>query len=163
MPIIRLMKTYITKMEELHLSQVLEIERLSFSTPWTRSMFFNELHNPYSFQYLMVMPNLNQVDKVLCYIIFRILQEDVHILNIATHPEFRKNGLALSLMLFTLDFTYNYGCIDHFLEVRKSNIPAINLYRKVGFTTLTIKKRYYSDNGEDAIIMHLFMGGRIKN
>ncbi|OGP52550.1 MAG: ribosomal-protein-alanine N-acetyltransferase [Deltaproteobacteria bacterium RBG_13_52_11] len=140
-----------------HLEQVMEIERASFPTPWTTSMFLYELTSPLSFHFV-ASKRENRSDIVLCYIIFWMFRGEVHILNLATHSAFRKLGIAHSLLLFTLDFCYRRGGILYLLEVRKGNRTAINLYQKVGFASWGFRKKYYADTGEDAIIMGLFYG-----
>jgi ribosomal-protein-alanine N-acetyltransferase len=89
-----------------------------------------------------------------------MLLEEVHILNLATHAAYRRLGIAHSLLLFSLDFTYKKGSIVYFLEVRRSNQAAIDLYRKVGFASWRVRRNYYADTGEDALIMRLFYGDR---
>ena len=74
---------------------------------------------------------------------------------------FRKQGIAHALLLFALDFAYNKGGVMYFLEVRRGNQAALNLYRKVGFAAWRVRRNYYADTGEDALIMRLFYGDRI--
>ncbi len=150
----------IREMEKDHLDQVMEIEKMSFPTPWTKSMFLDELSSPLSFHFV-ASKRENQGDLVLCYIIFWMFLGEVHILNLATHPAFRELGIARSLLLFTLDFSYQRGGILYLLEARKGNQAALNLYQKVGFSSWGVRKKYYSDTGEDAIIMGFFYGDRI--
>jgi ribosomal-protein-alanine N-acetyltransferase len=142
-----------------HLEQVLEIERASFPTPWTKGMFLKEFNSPLSFHFVATKP-APQGDLVVCYVIFWMLMEEVHILNLATHPTFRRLGIAHSLLLFSLDFAYRRGGKVYLLEVRRGNQAALNLYQKVGFTALRVRRKYYADTGEDAFIMRLFYGDR---
>ncbi len=149
----------IKEMSRDHLEQIMEIERKSFPTPWTRSMFIYELTSPISFNFVATMPE-GRSELVLGYIVFWMVRGEVHILNLATHPSFRRLGIARSLLLFCLDFSYQKGGVLYQLEVRKGNRAALNLYKKVGFAPWEIRKRYYADTGEDAIIMRLFFGDR---
>jgi ribosomal-protein-alanine N-acetyltransferase len=149
----------IREMDKDHLEQVMEIERASFPTPWTENMFLYELTSPLSFHFVASKWEKGS-DMVLCYIVFWMFRGEVHILNLATHSAFRKLGIAHSLLLFTLDFSYRRGGILYLLEVRKGNQAAINLYQKVGFASWGVRKKYYADTGEDAIIMGLFYGDR---
>ena len=149
----------INEMRRNHLEQVLEIERASFLTPWTKSMFLDQFSSPFSFHFVATKPE-TKGDLVLCYIILRVLFEKVHILNLATHPACRRLGIAHSLLLFSLDFASKRRVILCLLEVRKENQAAFNLYQKVGFTTWRVWKNYYADTGEDALIMRLFCGDR---
>jgi ribosomal-protein-alanine N-acetyltransferase len=146
-------------MRQDHLTQIMEIERASFPTPWTKSMFLQEVTSPHSFLFVATTSK-TRGDVVLCYIIFWMLMEEVHILNVATHPAYRRLGIAHSLLLFSLDFAYRRGGILYFLEVRRGNQAALNLYQKVGFATWRVRKKYYADTREDALIMRLFYGDR---
>ena len=146
-------------MRKDHIEQVMEIEKASFPMPWTKSMFLYEITSPLSFHFVATKPE-TKGDQVLCYIIFWMLMEEVHILNLATHPAFRGRGIAHSLLLFSLDFAYKRGGILYLLEVRKGNEAALNLYYKVGFAAWRVRRKYYADTGEDALIMRLFYGDR---
>jgi ribosomal-protein-alanine N-acetyltransferase len=142
-----------------HLAQVMEIERASFPTPWTEKMFLDELASPLSFHFMASQPEKRR-DFILCYIIFWMFKEEVHILNLATRPAFRRLGIAHSLLLFALDFSYQRGGILYLLEARERNQAALRLYQKVGFSPCGVRKKYYVDTGEDAILMGLFYGDR---
>lgn len=146
-------------MRKDHLEQIMEIERKSFPTPWTRNMFLYELSSPISFNFVATIP-AEEGELVVGYIIFWMVKGEVHILNLATHTSFRRLGIAHALLLFSLDFSYRKGGIVYHLEVRKGNRAALNLYKKAGFVSWGIRKRYYADTGEDAIIMRLFYGDR---
>lgn len=150
----------IGEMDQNHLEQVMEIEQASFPTPWTEKMFLEELTSPLSFHFIASQQEKRH-DLVLSYIIFWMLKEEVHILNLATHPAFRRLGIAHSLLLFALDFSYRRGGILYLLEAREKNQAALHLYQKAGFVSCGIRKRYYTDTGEDAILMGLFYGDRI--
>jgi ribosomal-protein-alanine N-acetyltransferase len=156
----------IQEMGKNHLEQIMEIERISFPTPWTEKMFHEELASPLSFHFIAsrreghLTKGSPPADFVLSYIIFWMFREEVHILNLATHPDFRRLGIAHSLLLFTMDFSYKKGGISYLLEVREGNRSALNLYRKLGFSSCGVRKKYYADTGEDAILMGLFYGDR---
>jgi ribosomal-protein-alanine N-acetyltransferase len=149
----------IHEMDQSHLKQVMEIERISFPTPWTEKMFLEELASPLSFHFVASRREGHR-DLVMSYIIFWMFREEVHILNLATHPAFRRLGVAHSLLLFIIDFSYNRGGIVYLLEVREKNQPALNLYQKLGFSSSGIRKKYYVDTGENAVLMGLFYGDR---
>jgi len=151
----------IEEMRREHIAQIMKIERKSFITPWTKEMFLYEITAPFSFHFVATTVDDSGDDRVVCYIIFWILMEEVHILNLATHPDLRNQGIAHSLLLFALDFSYRKGGILYLLEVRRGNQAALNLYRKVGFVAWRVRKHYYADTGEDALIMRLFYGDRI--
>ena len=151
------MQWKIHKMRRDHLKQVMEIERASFPTPWTRNMFLHEVTSPLSFHFVATTSK-TKGDMVLCYIFFWMLMEEVHILNVATHPAYRRLGIAHSLLLFSLDFAYRRGGILYLQEVRRGNQAALNLYQKIGFAPWRVRRKYYGDTGEDALIMRLFYG-----
>jgi ribosomal-protein-alanine N-acetyltransferase len=157
----------IQEMDKSHLEQIMKIERASFPTPWTEKMFLEELASPLSFHFVATRRERHLTkgsplaDFVLCYIIFWMFREEVHILNLATNPDFRRLGIARSLLLFTLDFSYKKGGIVYLLEAREGNQSALNLYQKLGFSSCGVRKRYYADTDENAILMGLFYGDRI--
>jgi ribosomal-protein-alanine N-acetyltransferase len=147
-------------MKREHLEQVLEIERASFPTPWSKRMFLDEIASPLSHHFVVTKPETGD-EVVICYIIFWMLMEEVHILNIATHPACRRLGIAYALLHFALDFAYKQGGIVYLLEVRRGNQAAIDLYKKIGFSSWRIRSNYYTDTGEDALIMRFFYGDRL--
>ena len=154
------MRWKINEMRKDHIEQVLEIEKASFPTPWTKSMFLDKFNSPFFFNFVAT-DSERKGDLVVCYIIFWMLREEVHILNLATHPAYRRLGIAHSLLLFSLDFAYKRGAIAYLLEVRRGNEAALNLYEKVGFAPWRIRRNYYADTGEDALKMRLLCGDRI--
>jgi ribosomal-protein-alanine N-acetyltransferase len=149
----------IQEMRKEHIEQALEIEKASFLTPWTKRMFIDEINSPLSYPFV-VTTSETRGELVICYIILWLLIEEVHILNIATHPAYRRLGIAHSLLQFALDVAYKKGGIVYLLEVRRGNQAAIDLYQKVGFASWRVRRNYYADTGEDALIMRLFYGDR---
>ena len=81
--------------------------------------------------------------------------DEVHIATLATHPDFRRQGIAQKLLTHTLRYTFDEGAKTSFLEVRESNLAAQEMYRKFGYENTGRRKRYYKDNDEDAILMTL--------
>jgi len=147
-------------MKEQDLDQILMLEAKSFPTPWTRRMFLFELFAPHSFS-LVAGAGSHTNGDVVGYAIFRVVYGEVHIFNLATHPAFRRRGVAQSLLHHVIDLAYTRGGIIFFLEVRAGNEAAVNLYKKMGFSLCSVRRRYYVDTGEDALIMRLFYGGRV--
>ncbi len=94
------LKVKIEKMREEDIDKVLIIERLSFSNPWTKSIFLDELRNPYSHAYLLRTHD----GEVIGYIIFWVIMDEGHILSIAVHPEYRNRGFGSLLLKFSLDY-----------------------------------------------------------
>jgi len=138
----------IRKMDEADLKGVLEIERGSFRTPWTETLFLEELRSPICCSFVAV------VDDVVCGSIhFAIVLDEMHLRNVAVHPEFRQRGIATALMGKMIEYGRGKSAFLGFLEVRRSNRPALDLYEKFGFRKRGIRPLYYSDTCEDAVIM----------
>lgn len=139
-------------MTERDLDEVMQIERMSFPTPWSRRLFERELLMPYAQAFVAVeFP----AGKVLGYLCFWLVTRETHILNLAVHPERRRQGIASRLLRFAVDYSRGKGVEEIILEVRRSNYKAISLYRNFRFQPQGIRPHYYSDSGEDAVIMGL--------
>lgn len=139
-------------MTDEDLDEVLRIERDSFPRPWTRDQFESELRNPVSTAYALKVTE-NGTEKLGAYIIFWVVHGEAHVLDIAVNPGMRGNGLATMLLDAALERMRRNMVYEVFLEVRRSNVAAISLYRKFGFRESFIRKNYYGD--EDAIVMTL--------
>lgn len=138
-------------MEDGDLSCVLEIENLSFPNPWHEMTFKGEIRNRrISFPFVVVHKSEN---RIIGYIIFWQVNEQVQINNIAVHPDFRRMGVAESVLLQILDHVRKEGVLFVTLEVRPSNLAARSLYRKLGFEVLGIRENYYNNPQEHALIM----------
>jgi len=139
-------------MMEQDLDDVMKIERLSFPTPWSRRLFERELLMPYAKAFVAVeFPP----GKVLGYLCFWLVARETHILNLAVHPERRRQGIGSRLLRFAVEYSREKGAEEIILEVRRSNYKAISLYRNFQFQAQGIRPHYYSDSGEDAVIMGL--------
>jgi [ribosomal protein S18]-alanine N-acetyltransferase len=131
------------------LDEVMEVELKSFTVPWSKEAFFNELTKNQFAHYLIV-----EVDqKVVGYCGVWIIIDEAHITNIALLPEYRGMKLGEALMARIMELSREIGALRMTLEVRVSNEKAQNLYRKFGFEEGAIRKQYYTDNMEDAIVM----------
>ena len=136
-------------MELSDIEDILVVEKLSFSIPWSKDSFEKEIVDNNLATYLVAKVN----EKAVGYIgMWKVLNEG-HITNVAVHPEFRHQGIGDQLVseLLSLCEKENIDLVT--LEVRKSNYNAIKLYEKHGFVAEGIRKAYYQDNKEDAIIM----------
>ncbi|MDI6753061.1 MAG: ribosomal protein S18-alanine N-acetyltransferase [Thermodesulfobacteriota bacterium] len=142
----------IREMTERDLDEVMQIERVSFPTPWSRRLFERELSLPYAKSFIAREMSLDQVVGYLC---FWLLIPEAHILNLAVRPERRWQGIGNRLLRYGVDYCLAKGVREITLEVRRSNYKAISLYRNLQFQPRGIRRRYYSDSGEDAIIMGL--------
>jgi [ribosomal protein S18]-alanine N-acetyltransferase len=132
------------------LDEVMAIERTSFRHPWSSNFFLEEL------QVACARSVLAQVNgKIVGYVLFWLLPDAVDIHNIAVHTEFRRQRLGQALLQQVLEQARGRDSSRVTLEVRVSNIPAQRLYESVGFVSQGLRKGYYSDDGEDAVIMAL--------
>ena len=128
------------------LAEILAIENASFSDPWNKSKFEEELNIQYSLHYAAA------IDKNICgYIIVWYAGGEFHILNIAVSPAQRRKGIAKALISFITDLAVQKGVTGTFLEVRSKNEAALRLYAESGFTKYGIRKKYYPD--DDAVLM----------
>ncbi len=142
----------IIEMKGEDIDEVLDIENLCFKSPWTRYAFEQELDIEWSKVFVAKKPAPHK-KRIVGYICLWVVTNEVHILNLATHPNFHRHGIATGLLGFGINFSMRVGVEVATLEVRKSNFPAISLYRKFGFEAMGVRRRYYSDNSEDAIVM----------
>lgn len=131
------------------IDSVLAIEALSFPTPWSRFAFTSELtQNTYAYYRVAEVNGL-----VVAYAGIWVVLEEGHITNVAVHPDFRGQGLGEQMMLTIMGCAKSHGAERVTLEVRVSNDTAHNLYTKLGFVDRGLRKGYYTDTKEDAIIM----------
>jgi ribosomal-protein-alanine N-acetyltransferase len=126
------------------------IERASYPTPWSRSMFAGELAKPSSICLGAFDPETN---GLMGYMIISRYVDAWHVMNIAVAPEHRRKGVATSLLERLFELTGAEGRRGYTLEVRVSNAGAIRLYERLGFKGRGIRRGYYTDNREDALIM----------
>jgi len=145
-------KFVLRKMRKEDIPKVIEIEKMSFSSPWPDFHFYDELTNPYSHPYVVEARFIDGRTKIVGYIFLWVFEEEIEIANIAVHPNYRRMRIGSS-MLSVVEDIFGEKAKKVFLEVRASNTPAIKLYKKMGFKEVGIRKRYYTDNYEDAIIM----------
>ncbi|HSK08371.1 MAG TPA: ribosomal protein S18-alanine N-acetyltransferase [Vicinamibacterales bacterium] len=137
-------------LDERDLDEVLAIERASFSNPWTRDMFVWELQNrDVSYGYVLRTPD----GRVAAFCTVWIVQDELHINNIAVHPDQRGQGAGLAVLRFVLRLAAGLGARRATLEVRRSNMAARRLYERLGFRIAGVRRNYYSDPAEDALIL----------
>lgn len=132
------------------LDDVVEIERLSFLTPWSRDAFRDELTNNARAEYLVVR---NDDGAAVAYGGFWLIFDEAHVTNIAVHPSFRRKGIGRCLMVALMGAALAKGARRMTLEVRVSNRPAQELYRQLGFASAGVRRGYYLDTREDALVM----------
>ncbi len=116
---------------------------------WSKESFYNELSNNLAYYYCIK----DEKNKIFAYIGFWLIIDESHITTLAVHPDYRKMQLAQILLIQMIQICYKNMVKYITLEVRESNIPAIRLYEKFLFESIGMRKNYYQDNGENAIIM----------
>jgi ribosomal-protein-alanine N-acetyltransferase len=127
--------------------QVIAIERRAFPTPWSLAMFVLERSKPGG-----VCLAATRDGKLVGYLVCSRYDSVWHVMNVSVEPQQRRAGVATALLLELLEQIDDPGA-RLTLEVRRSNTPAIALYERFGFRSAGVRRRYYQDNGEDALIM----------
>jgi ribosomal-protein-alanine N-acetyltransferase len=138
------------KLTPRDLDAIETIERASYPTPWSRSMFAGELAKPTS---LCLGAFESDTDELAGYMIISRSVDVWHVMNVAVAPRYRRRGIALALLGRLFELTAGDGRRGYTLEVRVSNAGAIQLYERAGFKLRGIRRGYYTDNREDALIM----------
>jgi ribosomal-protein-alanine N-acetyltransferase len=141
---------------------IAELERRCFSAPWSAEAYRRELRQGRHSSYwvvrsgeLSLTPNIH-IPPILAYGGFWLMDDEAHIMTIATHPDWRRRKLGEWLLLKMIEEAKSADARLVTLEVRVSNAPAIALYTKLGFVEVGCRRRYYSDNDEDALLLTLF-------
>lgn len=140
----------INYMEKSDLPAVLDIERQSFKFPWPEVAFKQGARRTNQHCYFLVA-RVNSLP--IAFIIFSLVEDDVHITNFAVSPEHRRQNVGKYLLARSLEYIKSKGGRTVFLEVRTSNLPALALYRQLGFRMVDFRRKYYPDDGEDAYIL----------
>lgn len=145
------MNLLIRRMTLEDIPAVVALDRMSFSMPWPeRSFRFELTDNPASRCWVAEFD-----ERVVGMVVVWLFVDEAHVATIATHPEYRRQGIARKLLTYILQAAMREGARTSFLEVRESNSPAQEMYRKFGYVEVGRRKRYYKDNDEDAILMSL--------
>ena len=146
------MKVAIRKMTMEDVPAVSQIDQLSFSLPWPEHSFLYEVGENRVARCLVAE---TEDRRIAAMIVSWIIVDEMHIATIATHPDFRRQGIGERILREALLDGRDAGAHLAFLEVRATNEPAQAMYRKFGFRVSGKRPRYYRDNGEDAILMTL--------
>jgi len=138
----------ILKMNESHVGQVAELEKICFSDPWSENSVASELNNKLALWLVAV-----EGERVAGYIGSQTVLGETDMMNVAVHPDFRRKGIAEAIILELIQQlkAMESHCLT--LEVRASNVPAIALYEKLGFSQIGRRKNYYRNPREDALIL----------
>ena len=138
----------IVRMNESHVSAVAELEKLCFSDPWSENSVVSELKNK-----LALWLVAEEEGRVSGYIGSQTCGDESDVMNVAVHPDFRRRGIAEALVNRLVEELKAIDSHSLTLEVRASNVPAISLYEKMGFSEVGRRKNYYRNPREDALIM----------
>jgi len=145
------MSVDIRKMTVEDIPTVVALDKISFSLPWPeRSFRFEVTANPASRCWVAEVD-----ERIAGMIVAWLFVDEVHIATLATHPDFRRQGIARQLLLHVLNLAVQEGAVSSFLEVRAGNVAAQDMYHKFGYRESGRRPRYYKDNNEDAILMTL--------
>jgi ribosomal-protein-alanine N-acetyltransferase len=140
----------IREMQVNDIPEILKIERVSFSTPWSETAFFHEVHKSYALSKVAISKKI-----IIGYICVNRIFDECHILNIAAHPDFRRRGIGTVLLEEALNELKGKGCRFFYLEVRASNVGAKKFYERFGFRVVGLRRKYYVSPVEDAALMAL--------
>ena len=144
------MNLELRRLELRDLAAIERIERESYPTPWSRSMFASELAKPSS---LSLGAFDRKTSELLGYLVISRYVDAWHVMNVAVAPAHRRRGIARTLLDNLFEQTAGDGRRGYTLEVRVSNTGAIKLYEALGFRARGVRRGYYTDNREDALIM----------
>ena len=138
------------ELSDEYLNSLCELENLCFSIPWTKGMFEEEIKSNMTHYIICV-----EDEKVIGYAgLWKVIDEG-QITNVAVHPDYRRRGLAQKMLSKLINDTTKLGICSYTLEAREGNIGAISLYKKLGFVQNGLRKEYYADNKENAVLMIL--------
>lgn len=145
----------IRRMREEDIPQVVEIEKIAFSRPWSRSIFKATLLLPYAAYYVAVQEknDLPEAQRILGMCGVKKIFEEGEISNVAVHPDFRGNGISRKMLEMLMREAREDGVRAFTLEVRAGNSIAIRLYESLGFRTEGVRRGYYDHPVEDGLIM----------
>jgi ribosomal-protein-alanine N-acetyltransferase len=145
------------RMRHADLPRVMEIERAAFAHPWSDDLLARELSHDWSTVLLATearsRPGGGEEEAILGFVIFWLVHDELHVLNVAVATEERRRGLARALMRQAEERAREHRARIATLEVRRSNAAAIELYRSMGYRQVGVRPNYYADEGEDAIVM----------
>lgn len=138
----------IAKMKESHVPQIAQLEKLCFNDPWSENSIASELDNKLSL-WLVALEN----DRVIGYVGSQTVLGETDMMNIAVHPDYRKKGIGSALIVGLIGALEKKGSHSLMLEVRASNASAISVYHKLGFVEVGLRRNYYRNPKEDALIL----------
>lgn len=146
----------VRRMQISDLSQVADIEKASFSTPWSEKALKESMQNP---NYVFCVACVDE--EVVGYCGLYVVLDEGQITNIAVKKEFRNRRIGTALLMKIMEYARVQGAYNFSLDVRVSNESAVHLYEKIGFKSVGIRKKFYDKPVEDAYVMWLFAKGGI--
>lgn len=141
----------IVELDPDDLDQIMEIEKKSFINPWPREVFEMEFKLRRSYNRVCK----DEKGKLIAYCLSWLIHDEIHVLKVAVDSGYRKRGIAARLIEDTFNYFRNRGANHAVLEVRTDNTSAISLYEKLGFEPVRIRRNYYKETGDDALVMML--------
>lgn len=142
-------ETTIRRMKTEDIEQVYQIETATFAMPWSRTSFEQELNTNPCARYLVAQKD----GRIIGYAGAWLVIDEGHVTNIAVDQAYRGQGIGRLLTTSLMQYAANLGIAYLTLEVRASNLIAQNLYKSLGFIKVSVRKKYYEDNGEDGWLM----------
>jgi len=130
--------------------RVMEVERAAFAHPWSEEMIRRELEHEFSTVLLAIR---GREGPIAGFAVVWLVHDELHVLNVAVAPEARRSGVARRILDRVEGRAREQGARVSMLEVRRSNQPAIALYRSLGYREVGVRPGYYAEDGEDALVM----------
>jgi len=143
------MNVQIRAANEKDVRSLADMDQICFALPWSEKSFFEEITRNTVARYVVA----EMAGQIVGYAGIWMIQDEGHITNIAVHPDFRRQGIAKAMIFTLIEISEAAGVKFYTLEVRASSESAISLYQGMGFKACGVRKGYYEDNNEDAIIM----------
>ncbi|MCX5730504.1 MAG: ribosomal protein S18-alanine N-acetyltransferase [Deltaproteobacteria bacterium] len=137
-------------MLETDVQRVMEVERAAFAHPWSEEMIRRELEHEFSTVLLAIR---GREGPIAGFAVVWLVHDELHVLNVAVAPEARRSGVARRILDRVESRAREQGARVSMLEVRRSNQPAIALYRSLGYREVGVRPGYYAEDGEDALVM----------
>lgn len=135
------------------IKRLAEIERKCIPEPWSENAFLSETKKDGS----IILKAVNSSGIICGFITADVIFDEVNIYNVAVSSEYRRQGIA-KLLLSSLEQAVNNTACNYFLEVRESNVPAISLYKSIGYKQIGMRKNFYSNPCENAVLMKKVLG-----
>jgi ribosomal-protein-alanine N-acetyltransferase len=149
---------YLELAEEGDLAALAALERRSYTHPWSPRNFRDAWAKPKQITILLLRAAWSAADEdrgIRAYCVFEAVADEMHLHNLAVHPEYRRKGLGRRLLRLALWLAARRGARTAFLEVRQSNWAALGLYRHMGFEAVSVRRDYYTSPREDAMVLRL--------